>query len=139
MPEKTQNSSSLSEKVSTKFAKDCDKKMKEEEILNLLKNYSKQFNTDFFVCVKDKDLGNLAVLSTDTKGFSFNKINSVFMKKSDDNVKDLKSISQIFDQQNSHSNCLSSFKSKASLDTNDSSIFVEDKLTQSFNDTTKIA
>jgi len=41
MPEKTQNSSSLSEKVSTKFAKDCDKKMKEEEILNLLKNYSK--------------------------------------------------------------------------------------------------
>jgi len=44
------------------------------------------------VCVKDKDLGNLAVLSTDLKEFSFNKINSVFMKKSDDNVKDLKSI-----------------------------------------------
>jgi hypothetical protein len=41
MPEKTHNSSSLSEKVSSKFAKDSDKKMKEEEILTLIKNYSK--------------------------------------------------------------------------------------------------
>ena len=55
MPEKTQNNSSLSEKVSSKLTKECDKKMKEEEILTLIKNYSKQFNTDFFVCVKDKD------------------------------------------------------------------------------------
>ena len=60
------------------------------------------------------------------------------MKKSDDNVKDLKSISQIFDQQNSHSTCLSSFKSKASMNTNASSIFLDEKLTQSLNDTTKI-
>lgn len=41
MPEKTYNMTSLSEKVSIKFAKDSDKKMKEEEILTLIKNYSK--------------------------------------------------------------------------------------------------
>ena len=55
MPEKSQKISSLSVKFSSELSNDCEKKMKKEEIFTLIKNYSKQFNTDFIVCVKDKD------------------------------------------------------------------------------------
>ena len=79
------------------------------------------------------------MLTTDTKEFTMQKINSAFKEKSDDKVKDLKFISQIFEKYNPHSTCLSSLESIASKNTSIDSSFQDNKITQSLyeDNTTK--
>jgi len=76
----------------------------------------------------------LAVLTTDTKEFTIDKITSVFMEKKDENVKDLKSINHLFDKHNPNSTCLSSLESIDSKNTSISTRYIDNKLTLPFYD-----